>query len=494
MDAEQRYANVFRVAVREWWDTTTGDEKGLVKTLSEKINGEEGMSFTSVHEAFIPECEVFRRAFMDMVFVPEEIGRGATQSPLVIFEFGLNGDEWWKKFDQGVQYVERLCSTSSDGNCQYCLEQPALLVVVTIDKATMDKESGKIVVKMGILLATPRTPTKDTNGATSGKNDFRLSILWQAETNTLKDGSQRFGRLLRVASDFQHWRTIEVTPPFKYFSSNCCKVGDVREVGTPLHISLLVRKRLFDSLSVRFLYNHLQVVLRSFDSRFRRTSRSATIYLDERCQDIVGGQVHTVVQKFANKFWSEDVDDGSLLIIETPYRPGGHVANSPKAFLPIINALQDLHERGYVHGDIRAFNTVFGANETTGCLIDFDLGGQADKAVYPVGYVFALDDGFRKGKVGEKIGMKGDWFALGNLIFHTHIWAPTERADLYKEYAVMISKWPSMSQAPSPEEIKELQTFLERIQGWTVAPKFEEIGAVVNRTSPNASGTPLKKP
>jgi hypothetical protein len=251
------------------------------------------------------------------------------------------------------------------------LDQPALLVTVTIDKETMDKKESVIDVKMGILLVTPRTPTKDTNGATSGKNDFRLSILWQAETNTLEDGSAMFGKLLRVASDFQEWRAFEVTPLFKYFSSNCCKVGDVRVVGTPLRISLLVRKRLFDSLSVRFLYNHQQVVLRSFDSRFRRTDRSATIYLDEGCQHIVGGQVHTVVKKFANKFWSEDVDDGSLLIIDTPYRPGGHVANSPKAFLPIINALQDLHERGYVHGDIRAFNTVFGANETTGCLICF---------------------------------------------------------------------------------------------------------------------------
>jgi hypothetical protein len=187
-----------------------------------------------------------------MVFVPTAKSMGP-QSPLVLFEFGLIGADWWKKLDQGVQYLERLCSTSSDGNCHYCLEQPALLVVVTIDEATMDKESGKIVVKMGILLVTPRTPTKDTNETTSGKNDFRLSILWQAETNTLEDGSAMFGKLLRVASDFQEWRAFEVTPLFKYFSSNCCKVGYVRKVGSPLRISLLVRKRLFVSLSVRFL-------------------------------------------------------------------------------------------------------------------------------------------------------------------------------------------------------------------------------------------------
>jgi hypothetical protein len=81
------------------------------------------------------------------------------------------------------------------------------------------------------------------------------------------------------------------------------------------------------------------------------------------------------VEIFANKIWSEDVDDGPLLIIATPYGPGGRVANSPKAFVPLIKALKDLLELGYVHENIRAFNTVFGANGMSGCLIDFDLGG-----------------------------------------------------------------------------------------------------------------------
>jgi hypothetical protein len=68
----------------------------------------------------------------------------------------------------------------------------------------VDKKSGKIVVKMGILLVTPRRETKDTKY-------FRLSILWQAETKTLKKGSAMFGRLLRITSDFQQWRTMKVS-------------------------------------------------------------------------------------------------------------------------------------------------------------------------------------------------------------------------------------------------------------------------------------------
>jgi hypothetical protein len=88
---------------------------------------------------------------------------------------------------------------------------------------------------------------------------------------------------------------------FEYFSSNCCKVGNVREVGTPLRISLLVHKQLFDSLSVRFFYHHQQGVLRSYDGRFRRTDRSAMIYLEKRCKSIVGGDVHKVAEIIATR-------------------------------------------------------------------------------------------------------------------------------------------------------------------------------------------------
>jgi hypothetical protein len=76
------------------------------------------------------------------------------------------------------------------------------------------------------------------------------------------------------------------------------------------------------------------------------------IYQDARCERIVGGKVSTVVEIFAtDKFWSEGID-GPLLIIATPYRPGGHVANTPKSFVPIVEALKKLHELGYVNGDI----------------------------------------------------------------------------------------------------------------------------------------------
>jgi hypothetical protein len=136
------------------------------------------------------------------------------------------------------------------------------------------------------------------------------------------------------------------------------------------------------AIGLKLLYV-LQKVLRSYDSRFCPTNRSACIYQNPECREIVGGNVATVVQIDADaKFWSIQEkltqSDGRLLIIATRYRPGIHVATKPTAFVPIIEALEKLHALGYVHGDIRAFNTVFRDTDgEPGCLIDFDFGGLA---------------------------------------------------------------------------------------------------------------------
>jgi hypothetical protein len=82
-------------------------------------------------------------------------------------------------------------------------------------------------------------------------------------------------------------------------------------------------------------------------------------------------------------WWSE----GKLLVIAAPYREGRHCAQTPAEFEPIISELEKLHKAGFVHGDIRGFNTVFTDVPGHGWLIDFDFGGKEDEAttVYPEG-------------------------------------------------------------------------------------------------------------
>ena len=135
-------------------------------------------------------------------------------------------------------------------------------------------------------------------------------------------------------------------------------------------------------------------VLRSYDNRFRKTDQSPVIYLSPKCKNIVGEATKSILQLpeqdsgatngndedgdddrdddgdndeddddfDEESFWSKPADR-TLQIIATPFREGIHVASSPRAFLPIISELKKLHEAGFVHGDIRAFNIVWDEKE-----------------------------------------------------------------------------------------------------------------------------------
>jgi hypothetical protein len=264
-----------------------------------------------------------------------------------------------------------------------------------------------------------------------------------------------------------------------------------------------------------------QHVLRSYDNRVQTTGRSSDVYLNCNNSEIVGGQVEIVVQyteivggttaveapsadsdndATTDWFWN-DSPKKTIQIIATPYRPGQHVATRPKAFVPIIDQLQSLHENGFVHGDIRAFNTVFG-NESNeqGCLIDFDFGGYKGKRFYPKGYRRALDDGHRIGRGGQEILEWHDWYALGNLIFTLHrLLAPDGAGDGLLSYKIS-DFWSGLETDPTQEEIEDLKALLSLLEekGWRVKPKpsFRQAldeNAASGATNVKATGSPPKK-
>ena len=120
--------------------------------------------------------------------------------------------------------------------------------------------------------------------------------------------------------------------------------------------------------------------------------------------------------------------EGQLRVIATPYHKGKHYATHPKQLVPIVKYLENLHNSGYVHGDIRAYNMVLkyensdntiNRDNPEGWLIDFDFGGlvKDGNPKYPSGYTHSLDDGFRRGEPGKPITFDHDWFALGKMIF-----------------------------------------------------------------------------
>jgi len=57
------------------------------------------------------------------------------------------------------------------------------------------------------------------------------------------------------------------------------------------------------------------------------------------------------------KFWIKS-SERTLLVVAAPHQRGHHGAKKSRAFVPIIDELAGLHEKGFAHGDIRAFNTL----------------------------------------------------------------------------------------------------------------------------------------
>ena len=187
-------------------------------------------------------------------------------------------------------------------------------------------------------------------------------------------------------------------------------------------------------------------------------------------REIVGS--HTAYKTAANSateattgdasFWSSE---DRLLIVELPYKDGDHRIKNPTEFLPIIDQLQKLHARGYVHGDVRGFNVVFAKD---GGLIDFDLGGKAGERTYPPGYQRVLVDGVRRGtgdagQPNNQLQYFHDWFALGKLIFVIHKW---NQPLLVAEIS---AKWNDLATMPSLDDIVDLKQTLQ----WFEKQKLE---------------------
>jgi serine/threonine protein kinase len=172
----------------------------------------------------------------------------------------------------------------------------------------------------------------------------------------------------------------------------------------------------------------------------------------------------------------KDTVGRQLLVISVPYKKGSHIVNKLTDFIPIIQQLQELHAKGYVHGDIRGFNVLFSENGGGG-LIDFDFSGTPEKDSYPPGY------------------------ALGQLMFTYHdIEVPSE-AELidWKVRGAAQDYWKKISEPPSEAKIIELIKTLEHLEqaGFTVEPnsnfqKEANSTRALNVTKQGATGSPLQ--
>lgn len=438
-------------------------EKELTTTISEKINA---LSFANFHAR--PEIELkeqnLKYGNIDILLTTNE----SLDSPYALIEFGLHNNDWWKKVDQNVKYLDKIAL----GHQEVKFHKPILFAAVTLeDRRDGDGSQTNFPFKIGVFLCTPKEEEV--------RNSFRMSLLWQATAADLTQASKLFGRFLRVTHDFCKWRDVPAKEDeFKYLSSNCCKVRSKDE--------------------------KTYMVLRSYDNRVWETNRNPQIYL--KCPDVVG-ETETVLDLSSGDIDSHLVDIGEnesfwrktkgteekrLLILATPFRDGEHFASKPTSFIPIVQHLRALHEEGYVHGDIRAFNTIFASNPAHGWLIDFDFGGEEGTQRFPEGYKTHLPDGIRLGGEKEKLDNKEkedkkppamqkiekyhDWFALGQLMFQVHTFKISALTELSQEEQISFFKlekiWMGLKSSPTPEDVKALESALKKFEQCPVAPSL----------------------
>jgi serine/threonine protein kinase len=159
-------------------------------------------------------------------------------------------------------------------------------------------------------------------------------------------------------------------------------------------------------------------VYKCFD--YRLGGRVQLLPKRRRRHDYYSKFLSGTVVELENYFGNDDSE--SLVIISYPFIPGSHVPTYVSQLMSILEELLAMHREGYVHGDVRLRNMVFGSSvdnsSAEGCLtphpqvncygriIDFDLSGEEDKDLYPARYVKNLRDTVRHDDAGPSAPLK----------------------------------------------------------------------------------------
>jgi hypothetical protein len=508
------FDDIFANTVNEWQKDPKRDEPKLTKALSKAIEAEHNQTLfhaddeSVVHKRQESAGSVIKQyGRIDILLTPQRNASESASTPLAIIEVGRYDNDWWKKLDQNMKYLANMGSHQPDARLRF--EKPLLLGALTIEGEGDDNKNLK--VRLGVFFCSLKRPDV--------VDDYRMSLLWHSYTeDDLTKASKDFGRLLRATSDFSCWREKqEKSVSWKYLGPNCCKVVVDQVCGSGCRHILCTfttqrSSRRFPLFAT--LQNEKQttkVVLRSYDTRFRATQRRSDIYVNDPLETSEYKHLFppTEQPKAADHPSSEHWlwrFEGKLLVIVAPYREGRHFAKKPGEFVPIISELEKLHKAGYVHGDIRGFNTVFTDVKDQGWLIDFDFGGKEEESpVYPKGYKPSLRDGERLGSGEKPIAKWHDWWSLGRLIFGKHILDYPAGADTMPELFMRSSRaqlsWMKLENQPPPNMIEELKRLFRDLDknGWTVkpSPNFQEAICENNMepaaTDPAATGSPPVK-
>jgi len=143
-----------------------------------------------------------------------------------------------------------------------------------------------------------------------------------------------------------------------------------------------------------------RVIIKSYDNRsmLRKTTRHPQIYANSKLQNF---------KYLVN--WCNPVNlSDTLQIVQYDKVKGNHTPTRVGHLTNLLKELQELHQQGIVHGDIRLSNIIFSpkGDEIETTLIDFDLSGKHDGKIYPTRFNREIEDGVRHEEARSEMKLK----------------------------------------------------------------------------------------
>ena len=152
-------------------------------------------------------------------------GHGKKQKSIIMMiQFGIGHEVWWKKQDQVLLYVEWLLRNQNRNETSlteaYTLDGPILLTIITVHPPTNAAAAEPAMdVRFGMFLCTRK----------NSPHDYRISLLWRTETRTTGTqcggASTQLGKVLYAARicAFLREQDAKVMESYEYLGPNCCR-------------------------------------------------------------------------------------------------------------------------------------------------------------------------------------------------------------------------------------------------------------------------------
>ena len=138
-------------------------EKKLTEALQGNIHANFEAKYLATNEEPINKVGRTDLAFFSLTESDSDSNKSVQNTPLCVVEVGMNSADWWMKFHQGFQYIEKM-RRKTEG--RMCFQKPLLLVIITLD----DKGKDVFDYRMGVFLCSPKSD-----------EDFRISLIWHKQ-------------------------------------------------------------------------------------------------------------------------------------------------------------------------------------------------------------------------------------------------------------------------------------------------------------------------